>query len=113
MEIINKLKRKNPPSKRYLGRSFNVSEGAIIKIWQNRDEIKKRSTDMSKQRKSKKLRFSSAKYSDLESQLYDWISVIRKTNLPISPTIIIARANEIANNLSLEDFKAPWMWLSI
>ena len=67
---------------------------------------------MSKQRKSKKLRFSSAKYSDLESQLYDWISVIRKANLPISPSIIIARANEIANNLSLEDFKASWMQLS-
>ena len=112
LEIINQLERKNPPSKRYLGRSFNVSEGAIRKIWQNRDEIKRRSADMSEQRKSKKLRFSSAKYPELESQLYDWISVIRKANLPISPSIIIARANEIANNLSLEDFKASWMWFS-
>ena len=37
LEIINQLERKNPPSKRYLGRSFNVSKCAITKIWQNRD----------------------------------------------------------------------------
>ena len=67
LEIINQLERKNPPSKRYLGRSFDVSEGAIRKIWQNRDEIKRRSAYMSEQRKIKKLRFSSAKYSELES----------------------------------------------
>ena len=41
LEIINQLERKNPPGKRYLG--FNVSEGAIRKIWQNRDETKRRS----------------------------------------------------------------------
>ena len=39
LEIINQLERKNPPSKLYFGKSFNVSEGAIRKIWQNRDEI--------------------------------------------------------------------------
>ena len=47
LEIINQLERKNPPSKRYLGRSLNVSEGAIRKILQNRDEIKRLSADMS------------------------------------------------------------------
>ena len=40
LEIINQLERKNPPSKRDLERSFNVSEDAIRKIWKNRDEIK-------------------------------------------------------------------------
>ena len=52
LEIINQLERKNPPRKRYLRRSFNVSEGATRKIWQNRDEIKRRSADISEQRKS-------------------------------------------------------------
>ena len=39
LEIIKQLERKNTPSKHYLGRSFDVSEDAIRKIWQNRDEI--------------------------------------------------------------------------
>ena len=33
LEIINQLEKKNLPSKRYLGRNFNVSECAIRKIW--------------------------------------------------------------------------------
>ena len=49
-----------------------------------------------------------AKYPELESQRYDWISVIRKASLPISPSTIIAKANKIANSLSFEDFKVSW-----
>ena len=32
LEIINELEKKKTPSKRYLGRTYNVTEGAIRKI---------------------------------------------------------------------------------
>ena len=51
-----------------------------------------------------------AKYPDLENKLYDWIEVIRKANLPISPTLVIYKAKKIAEEMSYNDFKASWMW---
>ena len=49
LEIINELDKKNPHSKRYLGRTYNMTEGAIRKIWQNKEEIKKRCAEMSEE----------------------------------------------------------------
>ena len=40
------------------------------------------------------LRVSSATHPEFESQLYDWIPVIRKVNLPVSFLIIIAKAKK-------------------
>jgi hypothetical protein len=38
-EIISKLNKTNPPSKRALAREYDVSEGAIRKVWEKRDSI--------------------------------------------------------------------------
>ena len=39
LEIITKLSRPNPPSKRYLAREYNVDEKAVRQIWSKKDEI--------------------------------------------------------------------------
>ena len=54
LEIINELDKPTPPSKRSLGRRFNVQEGAIRYVWSNREEIKKRSSQLPEDFKNKK-----------------------------------------------------------
>jgi hypothetical protein len=38
-EIISKLSKMNVPSKRALAREYSVSEGAILKVWDNQEVI--------------------------------------------------------------------------
>ena len=47
IEIIEKLSKPNPSSKRAIARTYEVSETAIRKIWNNRDDIVARSSHMS------------------------------------------------------------------
>ena len=46
-EIIAKLSKSNAPSKRMLGLEYEVSEGAIQKVWDNRENILQRAALMS------------------------------------------------------------------
>ena len=110
LEIIQELEKNNPPSKRSLGRKHEVTEAAIRYIWKNKDVIKSRATNMSDKLQSSLTKSTHAKYPDLENKLYDWIEVIRKANLPISPTLVIYKAKKIAEEMSYNDFKASWMW---
>ncbi|KAI6648197.1 hypothetical protein LOD99_12006 [Oopsacas minuta] len=50
----------------------------------------------------------------MEDMLYLWIDGMRRANLPVSPTLAIAKAKRIAEQLSIseDDFKASWQWLS-
>jgi hypothetical protein len=46
--------------------------------------------------------------------LYIWIDNMRHAKLLVSPSLAIAKAKNIASNLSIpdSDFKASWQWLS-
>jgi hypothetical protein len=55
-EIISKLNKTNPPSKRALAREYNVSEDAIRKVWEKRDSILERSALLSEEAKQKTFR---------------------------------------------------------
>jgi hypothetical protein len=57
-EIISKLSKMNPPSKRALVREYDVSEGAIRKVWEKRDSIFERSALLSEEAKQKTFRAS-------------------------------------------------------
>jgi hypothetical protein len=46
-EIIAKLSKTDAPSKRAIAREYDVSEGAIRKVWDKREKILKRSALMS------------------------------------------------------------------
>jgi hypothetical protein len=46
--------------------------------------------------------------------LYIWIDNMRRANLPVQPSLAIAKAKSITSSLSIPemDFKASWQWLS-
>jgi len=113
-EIISKLSKTNPPSKRALAREYDVSEGAIRKVWEKRDSILEQSALLSEEANQKTFRASVGRFTELEDMLYIWIDNMRRARLPVSPSLAIAKVKSIAFTLSISDsdFKASWQWLS-
>jgi hypothetical protein len=113
-EIISKLSKMNLPSKRALARGYDVRVGAIRKVWEKRDSIIERSALLSKEAKQKTFKASVGQFTELEDMLYIWIDNMRRARLPVSPSLAIAKAKNIASTLSISDldFKASWQWLN-
>jgi hypothetical protein len=113
-EIIAKLSRTSAPSKRSLAREYGVSEGAVRKVWENREAILHRSALLTEEKKETTFRSSVGRFTELEDMLYVWIDSMRRASLPVPPSLVIAKAKIIASNLSIpeSDFKASWQWLS-
>jgi hypothetical protein len=113
-EIISKLNKTNPPSKRALAREYDVSEGTIRKVWEKRNSILERSALLSEEVKQKTFRASVGRSTELEDMLYIWIDNMRRARFPVPPSLAIVKAKSIASTLSIFDsnFKASWQWLS-
>jgi hypothetical protein len=113
-EIIAKLSKTDAPSKRAISREYDVSEGAIRKVWDKREQILEQSTLMSDEVKEKTFRSSVGRFTELEDMLYIWIDSMCRANLPVPPSPAIAKAKSITSSLSIPktDFKASWQWLS-
>jgi hypothetical protein len=64
--------------------------------------------------KEKTFRSSVSCFTELEDMLYIWINNMRRANLPVPPSLAIAKAKSIASSLSIPemDFKASLQWLS-
>jgi hypothetical protein len=109
-EIIAKLSKTDAPSKRAIARKYDVTEGTIRKVWDKREQILERSALMSDEAKKKTFRSSVGHFTKLEDMLYIWIDSMRCANLPILPSLAIAKAKSIASSLSIPeiDFKASW-----
>ena len=99
--IIGELDKPNPPNKRSLGRMHNVDESSVRYVWKTREIIKRRAEEMSEELQNKKSRFCSPKFNILEEQLYNWIKLVRNAKLPVSPTLTIMKAKELAEKLSI------------
>jgi hypothetical protein len=69
-EIIVKLIKMDAASKRAITREYNVSEGAIRKVWDKREQILERSTLMSDEAKKKTFQSSVGRFTELEDMLY-------------------------------------------
>jgi hypothetical protein len=102
------------PSKRAIAREYNVSEGTIRKVWDKQEQILERSALMSDEAKEKIVQSSVGRFTELEDMFYIWIDNMRRANLPVSPSLAIAKAKSITSSLSIPetDFKASWQWLS-
>ena len=113
-EIIAKLSKTDARSKRAIAREYDVSEGAIRKVWEKREQILERSALMSDEAKEKIFRSCVGRFTEIEDMLYIWIDSMRRANLPVPPSLAIAKAKSIASSLSIPetDFKASWQWLS-
>jgi hypothetical protein len=112
-EIIAKLSKTDATSKRAIAREYDVSEGAIRKVWDKREQILERFALMSDEAKEKTFGSSVGRFTELEDMLYIWIDNMRRANLPVPPSLAIAKAKSIASSLSIleMDFKASWQWL--
>ncbi|CAK8686540.1 unnamed protein product [Clavelina lepadiformis] len=64
--------------------------------------------------KTKTFRASVGRFSELEDILYLWIDSMRRASLPVPPSLVIAKAKQITQQLSIseDDFQASWQWLS-
>jgi hypothetical protein len=113
-EIIAKLNKTDAPSKRAIAREYNVNEGTIRKVWDKREQILERSALMSDEAKEKTFRSSVGHFTELEDMLYIWIDSMHHANLPVPPSLAIAKVKSIASSLliSKTEFKASWQWLS-
>jgi hypothetical protein len=112
-EIIAKLSKTDAASKRAIARKYDVSEGAIRKVWDKREQILERYALMSNEAKEKTFRSSVGRFTELEDMLYIWINSMHRANLPIPPSLAIAKVKSIASSLSIPEtnFKASWQWL--
>jgi len=63
---------------------------------------------MSDEVKKKTFRSSVGRFTELEDMLYIWIDSMCCANLPVPPSVAIAKAKSIASSLSIPetDFKA-------
>jgi transposase-like protein len=69
-EIIAKLSKTDAPSNRAIAREYDVSEGAIRKVWDKREQILERSALMSDEAKEKTFRSYVGRFTELEDMLY-------------------------------------------
>jgi hypothetical protein len=113
-EIITKLSKTDAPSKRAIVRESDVSEGAIKKVWDKREQILEQLALMFDEVKEKTFRSSVGCFTELEDMLYIWIDSMRRANLHVPRSLAIAKAKSITSSLSISEtnFKASWQWLS-
>jgi hypothetical protein len=93
-----------------IAREFGVSEGAIRKIWENREHIKERSILMSEETRTQTFRGSVGRFKKVEDELYLWVKNMRRAKLEVPPSLGIAKAKVIATRLQIfeDNFKASW-----
>jgi hypothetical protein len=83
---------------------YNVSEGAIRKVWDNQEAILEWSALLSEETKERTFRASIGRFIELEDMLYIWIDSMRRAKLPVPPSLAIAKAKSITSSLSILEF---------
>jgi hypothetical protein len=103
-----KLNKMDAPNKRAIAREYDVSEGAIRKVQDKRDQILERYALMSDEAKEKTFRSSVGRFTKLEDMLYIWIDNMRHAYLLVPPSLAIAKVKSVALSLSIPktNFKA-------
>jgi DNA-binding transcriptional regulator YhcF (GntR family) len=96
-EIISKLSKTNAPSKRALAQEYNVSEGAIQKVWDIREAILEESALLYEEAKEKTFQTSVGQFTELEDMLYIWIDNMRGAKLLVPSSLAIAKVKNIAS----------------
>lgn len=114
LEVVLKLQKRLAPSKRAIARDYNVSESAIRKLWNQRDEILSRTETVQEATKASTFRIRQPHFPELEERLYRWIEGMRRLELPIPPSLVMAKAAELAQAMDITQgqFKASWGWLA-
>jgi hypothetical protein len=100
-EIISKPNKMNALSKRALAQEYSISEGAIRKVWDNREAILERSALLYEEAKERTFRASVGRFIELEDMLYIWIDNMCRAKLHVPSSLAIAKTKSIASSLSI------------
>jgi hypothetical protein len=98
-EIILKLNKTNVLNIKTLAWKYNVSEGAIWKVWDNREAILERYALLSEKAKERTFRAFVGWFTELEDMLYIWIDNMRYAKLPVPPSFAITKVKIIVSSL--------------
>ena len=101
----------NRPYVTDIAQKFKVSRSAVSKIIRNQETILSNAEVNNHQNRKR-----GSKHSEIDKALYLWFSEICQKDIPVSGYnyIFKAKAEKLAKDLGIEDFKASegWLWRS-
>ena len=98
---------KGQRSKSAIAKEFNVPASTLSTWLKNADSIKESYLKFGPKRKNAKI----GTFDDVENAILKWFSNVRDQNVPVSGPILLAKAEEFARKLNIENFKASSGWL--
>lgn len=109
IELIN-VAEKDKLSLRDLGKKFGISKNQASHVLQEKEEIRKLWITNSNEN-SKTVKFRRTEASEIDKVVFNWFSVIRGKDIPVSGVLLQEKAKEVAESLGLQNFKASNGWL--
>lgn len=89
-----------------VGRRLGFSPSTVSTIWKNKDKILQAKVNGYASKKIKR-----PKYESLDREMALWYNIQCENNVKVSGSIIKAKAEEIAKQLGITEFKASEGWL--
>lgn len=109
IELID-VSEKEKLSLRDLGQKFGISKNQASHVLQEKEEVRKLWI-MNSNENLKTVKFRKTEASEIDSIVFNWLSVIRAKNIPVSGVLLQEKAREVAESLGLQNFKASNGWL--
>ncbi|XP_028141166.1 uncharacterized protein LOC114335182 [Diabrotica virgifera virgifera] len=100
---------KTKKSARILAKQFNVGKTQICYILKDKEAIYKSWKEYGCNANSKKK--VKKEVADIDSAVYEWFWTVRNQNIPVTGSMMQAKAMEVALGLNRDDFKASNGWL--
>ena len=97
-------------SLRAVAEKYGISIGTVSN-WKNKKENLVESVLRNESIKRSKFSRLTGNFSILEERIYNWFAAARSRNIPISGTLMQAKANQVASILQLDQFKSSNGWL--
>ncbi|KAI6650796.1 hypothetical protein LOD99_7855 [Oopsacas minuta] len=112
--VIAKFSEPTPPSKRSLAREYEVSKGAIRKVWKNREVIRKRSALLSEQTKTKSFEVLFVGFRTWKTCYTFGLMACAVLTCLFHPLWPSQKQSKSLNSYRFrkDDFKTSWQWLS-
>lgn len=92
-----------------IGKKYGLHKSTVSKIVKKRTQIEEACGSFSFQSDRKRMR--TCKAEDVDEVLYRWFKQARAMSAPLSGTILMERASEIASEMGLETFTPSSGWL--
>ncbi|XP_064479166.1 tigger transposable element-derived protein 4-like [Ornithodoros turicata] len=99
---------KGEKSKSVIAKEFNIPASTLSTILKNKQDV---FNGFEKNFSSKIKRDRGSKYPEVEVALLEWLKNARSANLPVHGPVLIAKAEALALQLGMPDFKCSNGWL--